>query len=215
MRILIDNDILIKGACYGLLPTFTTGGPGDTRKAGILGAARFVVPKAISGKQLKSRTITQAQQDFQSFLAENITVEPTSDEQALAAKLEAIAQALALNLDVGESQLLAVLIARLVPLLLTGDKRAIIAMERLLDTGPDLASIQGKIRCLEQIVWSLIEIGLQETIRKAICAEPAIDKALAICFSCTQVDATRETIGEGLRSYIRAIRSDARRVLST
>ena len=214
MKSLIDNDVLVKGSCYDLLQELATAVPGDLQRAGILGASQFVVPKLIAKKQLRNKP-AKAQAVFDSFVQENDVVEPTIDEQLLAARLESTAQALAVNMDVGESQLTAILISRAVPFLLTGDKRAITAMERLLDNDKTLAVMAGRIKCLEQLVSRLLEYDDTAKIRGAICAEPAIDKALSICFSCSRPETDRATICEGLNSYISAIRVEAKRVLST
>ena len=69
----------------------------------------------------------------------------------MAADLEFRAQTTGLDLDVGESQLCAVLVMRMVPMLLTGDKRAISAIEHLFDLEPRIGWIAGRVYCLEQL----------------------------------------------------------------
>ena len=67
---------------------------------------------------------------------------------------------------------------RSIPALLTGDKRAIVAVEELLETYGWLTSVCGRVKCLEQLVYSLMsQIGL-DTTRVSICSEPAADTAL-------------------------------------
>jgi hypothetical protein len=68
------------------------------------------------------------------FLASVELIEPTVEESTLAAEFESLALAAALPLDAGESQLCAVLVSRNLPLLVTGDKRAITALESLVDS---------------------------------------------------------------------------------
>jgi len=103
---------------------------------------------------------------------------------------------------------------RALPWFATGDKRAIIALERLFEADERISSIIGKIICLEQLVKHMVGTGDPDLVRLAICAEPAIDKALSICFACTSSGTTSATILEGLDSYIGAIRADAKRVLA-
>ncbi len=213
MNTLVDNDVLVKGACYGVLRELVVSVTDPSSRCGLLGAARFVVPKAIARQKLQ-RDLGVAQQAFQAFLDQHDILEPTTAEQEFAAELESAAQALALNLDTGESQLAAILVKRAVPHLLTGDKRAIVAMEQLLETVASLQPLVGTIHCLEQAIRSLIaSVGL-DVVRKAICAEPHIDKTLSICFSCASGRGNPSSIVAGLESYIADLRSRAPRMLA-
>ena len=213
MKALVDNDILLKGACYGLLGELVTAIPGDG-KVGILGASKFVITHHLKRYTLNAAAGT-AEARFLAFLTANEVVEPTAQEQEVAASLESSAQKLYLNLDAGESQLVAILISRVLPWFATGDKRAIIALERLFDADARLAAIVGKIICLEQLVKRMMTTGDPGMIRGAISAEPAVDKALNICFGCKSSGTDPTTILEGLDSYIAAVRADAKRVLAT
>lgn len=213
MRAVADNDILLKGSCYGLLQVLLACVPGNGA-IGILGASRFVVPKMIVRNQLQGNP-AYARARFASFVAENEVVEPSTDEQQMAALLEAAAQQMALNLDAGESQLVAILVLRALPCMLTGDKRAIASLEVLLDSDARLQVISGKIRCLEQLVADALITEEADQIRSAICAEPSVDRTLSICFSCSSPESESASALEGLASYITDLRARASRVLST
>jgi hypothetical protein len=212
MKCVVDNDVLLKGSCYGLLEEITAAIAGQ-EPSGVLGAARFIVPRLIQRRRLTGGP-NAALATFDRFLMRSETIEPTIQEQGLAAQLESTAQSLALNLDTGESQLVAILVRRAIPLLLTGDKRAIAAIERLLDTDPQLEKLIGAVRCLEQLIQTTVETADAAEIRKLICAEPAVDKTLTICFGCASAAITTDCISEGLNSYIADIRKAATRVLS-
>jgi hypothetical protein len=212
MKALFDNDILLKGACYGLLAEFAAAIPGGGT-VGVLGASKFVITHHLKGYKLNSAA-GAADAGLLTFLSSNEVVEPTPEEQQVAAGLESSAQRLALGLDAGESQLVAILISRLLPWLATGDKRAIVALERLLDGDTRLAPVVGKIICLEQLVRHMVTTGDSGAIRGAICTEPEVDKTLTICFGCTSSGAAPAAILEGLESYIGALRADAKRVLA-
>lgn len=214
MSTLVDNDVLVKGACYGLLSELVTSISGTPSSCAVLGAARFVVPKAIERQKLQ-RDTSIAHEVFHDFLEQIGVVEPTDAEEQLAAELEAAAQALALNLDAGESQLVAILVARALPRLLTGDKRAIVALEQLVETVPDLHPLTARVHCLEQAVRRLVESVGSEVVRRAVCAEPRVDKALSICFSCSSPEANPLSIAAGLESYIADLHASAGRVLAT
>jgi hypothetical protein len=213
MKAAIDNDILYKGACYGLLDELIATSCSKTEAPGVLGSARFVVPMKIEKGKLRRDSAT-ALANFFEFLRRTEALEPTENEQNLAADLEFAAQKSGISLDSGESQLCSILVQRMLLLLLTGDKRAIAAIEKLLDDEPRLIPICGKVRCLEQLVSDALVIRGHATVRSAVCSEPDIDKALAICFSCTNESVLAESLLEGLQSYIRSLRTDASRVLS-
>lgn len=213
MNTLVDTDVLVKGACYGLLSELTAAVSNTAPSCGVLGAARFVVPNAIDRQRLEGERAL-ARTAFQDFLEQHEVVEPTPAEQELAVELEAAAQALALNLDTGESQLVAILVTRDIPSLLTGDKRAIVALEQLLETVPHLEPLVARVYCLEQAVRRLLEIVELDSVRRAVCAEPSIDKALSICFSCSRADASVASITAGLESYIASLRATANRILA-
>lgn len=213
MKSLIDSDVLVKGSCYSLLERLAAAVPGVEQSA-ILGAARFVVPNRIRRQELKGN-VTVALEAFKKFADKSAVVEPTTDEGLLASKLESRALALALNLDVGESQLVAILVLRAVPFLLTGDKRAIAAMESLLDVESELAPLPGRVRCLEQLVWAVVDEDGAAATRAMICAEPDVDRSLTICFSCRSFEISDESVRNGLNSYISSVRAVAGRVLAT
>jgi hypothetical protein len=93
--------------------------------------------------------------------------------------------------------------------LVTGDKRAIAALERLLALRHEIRGLAGKLVCLEQLVRRLLAEGTGAVIRAAICGEPSVDKALSFCFSCTNPTMAPESWIEGLTSYINDVRRAA------
>ena len=196
---MIDNDVLIKCACYAMLDQIQS----DSSRhndIGVLGAARFVVRSYLESRgQIADRKAAQSR--FISFLAAAQSLEPTEDELQLASAIEEKATELGLNLDGGESQLCAIAILRPSPLVLTGDKRAIKGAESLLEDLPALASLSGRIVCLEQAVIGIVgRIGVR-TARSLVCAEPSVDKSISICFECS-ADDNREFSLTGLTSYV-------------
>lgn len=213
MSALVDNDVLLKGACYRLLNHPITAYCG-ANGIGYLAAARFVLNKRIRRARLRGNA-AEVEAELVSFLAKHQAIEPTAEEQTLAAALEAMAQEIPVNLDAGESQLLAVLAMRTLPVLITGDKRAIIAIERLLDATTALAQVTGKVTCLEQLVRHAAMKSDMSAIQEAICREPEVDRALSICFSCFSSERTVETVVQALDSYISDLRQKAPRTLST
>src|SRR5262249_14453540 len=109
----------------------------------------------------------------------------------------------------GESQLCAIAVFRGSSLLLTGDKRAIASAETMKESIGELASLAGRLVCLEQAIMGVVErIGI-DTLRGRICAEAAIDKGLSICFECHALAEGRPLELTGLLSYIKDVRRQA------
>jgi predicted nucleic acid-binding protein len=212
MKAVVDNDILLKGACYGLLSDLMHG-TADAVAVGVLGAARFVVIKRIRKLNLRLDPVF-ALACLDTFLSSVQTVEPSANERIIAASLEAAAQKIAVSLDAGESQLAAIAISRNISAVLTGDKRAIVALEMLTDFYTPLVALTAKIHCLEQLFRRLVSTNKFAMIRNAVCNEPGIDKTLLICFSCANPNLELASVVEGLDSYIAALRKVSARMLA-
>lgn len=207
LSLLIDNDVLIKCACYAMLDEIQPPGDGDS-KIGVLGAARFVVNGHLARRgRINDRE--SAQQRFNSYIPTVLVLEPTEEEIALATEIEEAAIQQGVDLDSGESQLCAIAIFRAVPLLLTGDKRAISGAEILQQQISVLSSLRSRVVCLEQAVRGIANrIGVLSA-RSRICAEPSVDKSLSICFECNTENPRPEFSAEGLTSYITHLRAQA------
>jgi hypothetical protein len=116
-----------------------------------------------------------------------------------------------LALDNGESQLAALVVTRDLPLLETGDKRAISGLEEARCHLEVLDALRGRVRCLEQIARRVIDA--EETfgeVSAGVCGEDAVDKSLSICFGCFgNSPADRATALEALEQYVREVRASA------
>lgn len=205
---LLDNDVVLKACCYDLDGQAVAALSGWGLAPAMLAAARFVIASRIS----KSRSISDratASAAFARALQAIGPIEPTDAEIAFAAALEQQAQASGLELDVGESQLVSILLSRDLPLLLTGDKRAVAAIEALV--GDQFAA--PAVAALEQLFVELLGELDAGALRRNICREPKVDRSLTICFGCASVAVAIGDIYDGLRSYIANLRSVAPRVL--
>lgn len=214
MEALVDNDILMKGSCYDLLDELLSQTVSSTDLLGILGATRFVVAKKIRKRVLR-RDKEAVFKRLEAFIQRITIVEPTTDEQRMAADFELAAQQASVALDTGESQLCAVLVVRAVRQLYTGDKRAIHAMQVLLEADKRLLSLCNRVKCFEQLVLQSITEDNVSLFRAAICSEPETDVALTICFGCTSKGTSLEEISHALNSYINNLRKSSRRILAS
>jgi hypothetical protein len=207
-EIAVDNDVLIKASCYGLAAAL-----GEGRLMGVLGAARYVVTGRIRKMPLAGDRAA-ARLAALELLERCIEMEPAESELRLAVDIERAAQRNGLSLDAGESQLAAMVVGRSIPLLETGDKRAIRGLEVLLDEVVELAALPGRVRCLEQIAMLCARDGDPQALAEAICAERDVDKTLSICCRCYSPPPEGHALDpEALRSYVEALRADASRVL--
>jgi hypothetical protein len=91
MKAIVDNDILFKVACFGLFDELILNNCQSVGSVGILGATRYVVPKKIQ-KNVEATIATTARAAFQAFLDVAVIIEPTEDEQMMAADFELAAQ---------------------------------------------------------------------------------------------------------------------------
>lgn len=205
--ILLDNDIALKACvyrCHGEVVAATTlrGVP-----PAMLRIARFTLHSRLSrpcGIADREGAITA----LGNLLAEVRLLDPTEAEIQLAAELEELATTQGLSFDIGESQLVAILLSRSAVFLFTGDKRAIAAL-----AGIALAGVAGKIGCFEQLAAILLGKYEHEPMRRRVCAEPSADKAMTVCFACSSETVSVKDILDGLASYIRHLRAQTGNML--
>lgn len=206
---LADNDVVLKACCYGLdialvaaLQEVGVGVPAILPLALYVVSGRIRRDKLLSGREVILAALDRVRATFG-------IVEPDEEEIHLAASFEAVAQARNLELDGGESLLLAILLRRGLRLLLTGDKRAIRAIEQIAADHFQIASVA----CLEQLMTAILGhlgvIGLRERV----CTEPTVDRAMTLCFACKSSAVDLDSVTAGLRSYIADLRKGASRVL--
>lgn len=197
----VDNDVLSKGTCYGFLDTLiqAVGAPAE---AGVLGQAKFVLPKKIRKKN-PAMGAEAALENLRASLTKLQDIEPTPHEISLAAQLEFEATQRKVDFDSGESLLAAVMLTRGLQRLFTGDKRAVEALQALILANiAGIVNLKHKTVCLEQGVRRMIHqssLTLRE-VRTVVCANRLADTALWICFSCASPEVAESDAG--LNSYI-------------
>lgn len=206
-QVLLDNDVVLKVACYALVTESLAAMTSNGTPLGMLGVGRFV----IRGRLERAKNIAdrdRARAALERMLAAVEMLEPTEDELALAADLEAEASRQGLELDGGESQLLAIVARRNFHCLLTGDKRAISAMAAVA-----MALAAGRILCLEQLMVRIVAAVGADAVRPQVCAEPRVDRALTACFGCARDAVPHADVVDGLTSYVNHLERTAPGVL--
>ena len=211
VELLVDNDVLIKGSCYSLIGHVKPPSR-DLGAVGILGAARFVVGNYLE-RRGRIRDREKARASFDRYLAAVSQLEPAPSELNLASVIEEKALELGLDLDGGESQLCAMAVHRGWPLVLTGDKRAIKAIEVVAEAVDEVSGLRGRVACLEQAIAGITDQIGADAARMAICGEPDVDRAISICFECSRPDSRSDFKPVGLASYIAHLRAEAPTVL--
>ncbi len=207
--ILVDNDVALKLCAYASAEDLIELASFKNRTLAMLPVARHTVDRRVQrARGIKDPGSLQSQWDI--FSAKIDWIEPTTEEISFAAELEEQAITLSVELDGGESQLFAILVFRLSPWMLTGDKRAIVALETIGRAFPS-----ERVACLEQVVFTLLRKLGTTALRTKICAEPNVDRALSIAFACHSKPrpVSDASIEAGLISYVDYIRKSAPLIL--
>ncbi|WP_043598644.1 hypothetical protein [Cellulomonas flavigena] len=213
MRSAVDNDVLIKLARYQLLSHLAFTKVAGEEPPLVLGAARFVARKRIE-RHAPPDVKDAALADLTAFLDGVALDEPSGAELSLALRLEDAAQATGLQLDAGESQLVAMQVLRGLDRLLTGDKRALGALEDLFGGHQELRALAGSAVCFEQVLALLIEHAGFDECRRRVCTDPTADRAASICLGFAGADRDESTARAALQSYIQHLRGRCPRILS-
>lgn len=201
----IDTDVLLKAAAYRigaeLVDSLRPHG-----QAAALGLTHLIAGRQLARKRgLRDRSAAQAELD--TLLTALGRLEPDDSEIEMAADLATRAQERGLPLDPGEAQLVAITVLRSLPLLVTGDKRALSALSCLLDGGCDRAALVGRLACFEQVVASVAKLMSADELRVRVCREPDVDGAMRLACSCGREEWNPDQLSEALESYVGAIRS--------
>ena len=208
---LMDSDIAIKASSYSVLDQVIQIVAAIDQPY-MLSVAKTVISERLH-RRIKRGMPASILTHFNQHQANIQTTEPNEKEIELAAELEESALKLKLSLDIGESQLIAIILTRGYSRLATGDKRAITAAEALFNRDNKLQHLLHKLVCLEQIIGLLAsQIGAL-TLRSCVCASPGVDIAMAIIFSCGGGTTNAKNIAEGIQSYIGSLAAIAPNVM--
>ena len=203
----VDTDVLLKVAAYRLRAELVAVlKPNGTPAA--LGLTHLIAGKQLARKQ-GVRDGPGAMAELQNLLALLGRLEPDDEEIALAADLAAKAQGQGLPLDAGEAQLTAITIMRELPLLVTGDKRALGALASLLVSEPNRVALVGRLACFEQILMSVASLIGEQGLRSRVCVEPDVDGAMRLACSCGHEEWDPVQLRDACHSFVGAVRLKA------
>jgi hypothetical protein len=201
----LDTDVLLKVAAWDLGGVLC-GVVAPLGQPGVLGLTHLIARKQLH--RLRNLPDAEAADTaLSALLAQLARLEPSEDEVALAAEFAEAALVQDLPLDRGEAQIAAVVVTRGLPLMISGDKRALGALRPVLREAGRQGSCDGRVACLEQVLAAMVErVGASE-LRRKVCAWPGGDVAASICFACGRDGFSEEAAVEGLTSYIGHVRN--------
>ena len=203
----VDTDVLLKASAYRLAAHLVStveayGSPGA------LGLTHLIARRQLR-RMPGLRDLDGADLALEALLASLERLEPDDAEVLMSAELTSIAQAKGLPLDSGEAQLAAIALNRRLPLVLTGDKRAIGALACLFDNDEARVGLVGRVACLEQALAAIARRIGENVVRERICSEPDVDGAMRLACSCERPDWNPEQLHEACGSFVRAVRAVA------
>jgi len=205
--VLADNDIVLKLAACDLFGEFFTAFATTRSTVQILPTARNV----LTSKRFQKRLDEAARLRLAEFLANapEINVVPSLERR------EALAEQP--RIDDGEAFLFASCPLLTDSVLVTGDKRALIA---LVEAGTSdatcaevCAELAGRVYCFEQVIERILSAVGFDAIRERLVAARECDSGLALWLGST-LDATAERFDEGLQSFLNRARTETGALLA-
>lgn len=200
--LLADNDVLLSAAHWGLLDVVPTMVGATWEEMAVLDSFPHRVRRA-DPKLFRDPAVAQ-------YLAQHLNRCAPMPEPSMSA-IEAMQGQT--GIDSGEALLVAAMMNQVGRRLVTGDKRALVAMSALRETlGTD--ALQGRLLCTTQLLWHALEVIGSDALVACVRRYPDYDKAtLAVmgrsgARSCEDIEA-------GLRSYLNDLDRTAPGLLAT
>jgi hypothetical protein len=198
----LDNDVILKLITYGMLNEALDCLKIDRSNIRVLDSARFVFKKH---KKVIENHSLQVRTSAISFVEQHTEIAfQNSDEHILLVGQNGI--------DIGEAILIAATIRESSSFLISGDKKCLNAL-----ASKDLDSIhkkmQGRVICLEQIVYKLIEIQGFVWVMDRILPNLACDATLKAAFGSGSKSQCETVLGT-LNGYIQDLQKTSSGILS-
>lgn len=197
MVLLIDNDALLKLASYDLLDTALVMFDIRSEDIHVLATAKYAL---LPAKERLRRCKTEECADrMESFLSKATNL---SADDADASTLDALVERP--GIDAGEAIIVAVAVAKPDAFIITGDKRALDAMQigQGLDSVRDV--LAGRVLSLELLFSFMVE-GDFAQVQARVRSQPGVDKALTNAFGVS-APASLESVRVALDSYVAHLR---------
>lgn len=182
MKLLVDNDVVIKLSQLDLYSAFLRSHSLEASSVGSLGVMLRYMGRTSHAARLRlTKSVAEADRLEKVLLSLEI-VEPDKAEQELAARLMKLVLQADLDIQEGELTLFTLAVSRSGTKVATGDKRAVVALPKLASLEALVLGLKGRIECFEQIVAAVaILVGLAG-IRKAVAGARHADGSLTKTF---------------------------------
>ncbi|MFA7587865.1 MAG: hypothetical protein WCY11_17005 [Novosphingobium sp.] len=203
----VDTDVLLKVAAYRMANEFVDSIAGKGPPS-ILGLTHIIAGKQLMRRRKQLRDVGRAVSELDTLLGICERLEPEDEEIRIAAEFAGMAQDRGLPLDPGEAQLAAIVASRALPLMVTGDKRAISALCQLVEDTPIREVFVGKLACFEQIISAVAGLIGEVAVRERICSEPEMDGAMRLACSCDRAVWDPVQLSEACSSFVGAVRTE-------
>ena len=203
----VDTDVLLKVSGYRMANEFV-GAIAEKGPPAVLGLTHLIAGKQLQRRRKRLRDSGGATRELETLLGLCGQLEPDDEEIRMAAEFAGMAQGRGLPLDPGEAQLAAIVANRALPLMITGDKRAISALSQLLEEPERREAFVGKLACFEQIVSAIADLIGEVAVRQRICAEPEMDGAMRLACSCDRAVWDPAQLREACSSFVGAVRGE-------
>lgn len=194
---LVDNDVMEKLALLDLFEQFRAL---DVCSDGVLllTTARFRYRKGRPPKNLAKKY---------GEVARDRVVAVSQNEESIPGTTALLPDLVGIHdVDEGEVGLFSAAMSLTTQHVLTGDKRCIRGLAQGAQDSPAVAAIvdalAGRVMCLEQVMWALVEQFDTDTIADRVKKMPQIDGSLKMIFGAQDTKAA-------FRSYISEVRRDA------
>jgi hypothetical protein len=193
LKVLVDNDALIKLAHWHLLDRLVTTFDASWEEIGVLASIGFRARKR-DAKLFRSNEVAD---ELAMSLAQAGSLDVQDPE--IFSRLQEI-----VGLDAGEVELIAACVAEPGSILITGDKRALEALAQ-----PDLeniaAHLAGRVICVEQLLVMMADGDSPAAIIDSVVPYRDIDRAIACVIGAS--GCTDQNFRDGRASYISDLRS--------
>lgn len=197
MTLFIDNDALLKLAIYDLLDTALVMFDIRPEDVHVLATAKYVLLPAKD--RLRRCKTEECAARLESFLSKATKL---SADGASATTLDALTAKP--GIDAGEALMLAVAVSNVDSFIITGDKRALEALQ--VDQGLDSVRevLAGRVLSIELLFSFLVE-GDFGQVQARVRSQPSVDKALTNIFGVS-APASLESVRAALDSYVGHLR---------
>lgn len=191
---LFDSDVARKLAQYRMLTEFTTAYKCTLGEIAVLPELKFQLKLSDKSKAVKILGSEECYDEVSKLLEEANEAVPVDSDKAN--------EILAMNhsnLDIGEQTLLAVLVSDTSNILISGDKRAFIAISQIEEQ--IIVNLWSNMVCLEEAILNIVHSNEFSVISTKVRSRPDVDSALKIAFGVSQASSI-ESVIDALSSFI-------------